>query len=90
MKAHKCTAIASAQRRHGHESFTCATPAEMLGMAAAGLGGDLLLANEVLDQRRLEAMAAAVAAAPDEVRMTVAVDSEGTIEAAASAGIREV
>ncbi len=90
VKAHKCTAIASAQRRHGHGSFTCATPAEMLGMAAAGLGGNLLLANEVLDPRRLEAMAAAVAAAPDDVRMIVAVDSEGTIDAAAAAGLREV
>jgi D-serine deaminase-like pyridoxal phosphate-dependent protein len=62
----------------------------MIGMAAAGLGADLLLANEVLDARRLEAMAAAVAAAPDDVRMIVAVDSEGTIDAVASAGLREV
>jgi D-serine deaminase-like pyridoxal phosphate-dependent protein len=90
VKAHKCTAIAAAQRRHGHESFTCATPREMLGMAAAGMGGDLLLANEVLDRRRLEAMAAVVAAAPDDVRMIVAVDSEGTIDTAAAAGLREV
>ncbi len=90
MKAHKCTAIASAQRRHGHEGFTCATPREMLGMADAGLGADLLLANEMLDPRRLEALAAAVAASPDDVRITVAVDSEGTIDAAAAAGLREV
>jgi D-serine deaminase-like pyridoxal phosphate-dependent protein len=54
------------------------------------LGSDLLLANEVLDPRRLEAMAAAVAAAPDDVRMIVAVDSEGTIDAAADTGLREV
>ena len=40
-------------------AFTCATPREMVGMAAAGLGGDLLLANEVLDPDRLGAMAAA-------------------------------
>jgi D-serine deaminase-like pyridoxal phosphate-dependent protein len=90
VKAHKCTAIAAAQRRHGHEGFTCATPREMLGMADAGLGSDLLLANEVLDPRRLDAMAAAVAIAPDDVRMIVAVDSEGTIDAAGGAGLREV
>ena len=29
--------------------FTCATVGEMEGMAAAGLGHDLLLANEVVD-----------------------------------------
>ena len=89
VKAHKCTAIAAAQARHGHESFTCATPREMLGMAAAGLGGDLLLANEVLDGARLAAMAAATDANPD-VRMTVAVDSDVTVDAAADAGLHDV
>jgi len=90
VKAHKCTAIAAAQRRHGHQSFTCATPREMIGMAAAGLGADLLLANEVIDPRRLEAMAAVAAASSGDVGMIVAVDSEGTIDAAAAAGLREV
>ena len=33
----------------GHTAFTCATIREMEGMAAAGLGDDLLLANEVVD-----------------------------------------
>jgi D-serine deaminase-like pyridoxal phosphate-dependent protein len=55
----------------------------MVGMTQAGLGEDLLLANETLDARRL---------APLEARVTVAVDSEATIEAAAAAGgaVREV
>jgi D-serine deaminase-like pyridoxal phosphate-dependent protein len=91
VKAHKCTAIAAAQTRHGHTTFTCATPREMVGMARAGLGRDLLLANEVLDPDRLGAMAAAASAAPDgDVRMTVAVDSVATVDAAAAAGIRDV
>jgi len=91
VKAHKCTAIAAAQARHGHTTFTCATPREMVGMAHAGLGRDLLLANEVLDPDRLRAMAGAAATAPDgEVRMTVAVDSAATVDAAAVAGIRDV
>ena len=91
VKAHKCTAIAAAQARHGHTTFTCATPREMVGMARAGLGRDLLLANEVLDPDRLGAMAAAASAAPDgDVRMTVAVDSAATVDAAAAAGIRDV
>ncbi len=86
VKAHKCTALAAAQHAHGHRSFTCATPREVLGMAAAGLGDDLLLANEVLDHGRL----AALAAAQDGARITIAVDSPETVDAAANAGLREV
>jgi D-serine deaminase-like pyridoxal phosphate-dependent protein len=85
VKAHKCTALAARQHAAGHDAFTCATPREAIGMAAAGLGADLLIANEVLDPRRLEALAAIA----DEVRVTVAVDSPETIAAAALAGLRE-
>ena len=53
-------------------------------MAAAGLGADLLVANEVLDPRRLEALSAL----GDHVSVTVAVDSEATVDVAALAGIR--
>jgi D-serine deaminase-like pyridoxal phosphate-dependent protein len=81
VKAHKCTALAARQAARGHANFTCATIREMEGMAAAGLGEDLLLANEVLDARRLGAL---------DARVTVAVDSEATIEAAAVGGVREV
>ena len=88
VKAHKCTNIAAAQARHGHTSFTCATPREMLGMAAAGLGEDLLLANEVLEPGRLAAMAEATER--PGVRMTVAIDSDATLDAAAAAGLRDV
>lgn len=84
MKAHKCTALAAAQYAHGHHAFTCATPREMVGMAAVGLGDDLLLANEVIDPTRLAAMAAA----QDQAMITVAVDSPETIDAAAKAGIQ--
>src|SRR4029079_7585687 len=72
VKAHKCTAIARLQRDlGGHRGFTCATIREVEGLAAAGLGEDLLLANEVLDCTRLGAIA-------DDARITVAVDSEET------------
>jgi D-serine deaminase-like pyridoxal phosphate-dependent protein len=81
VKAHKCTALAARQRAHGHAAFTCATIAEMEGLARAGLGSDLLLANEVLDATRLGAI---------DGRVTVAVDSEATIRAAADGGVREV
>ena len=53
VKAHKCTGLARRQAEAGHSSFTCATIRECEGMAAAGLGDDLLLANEVLDATRL-------------------------------------
>lgn len=84
VKAHKCTGLARRQAEAGHRSFTCATIRECEGMAAAGLGDDLLLANEVLDASRLGALAASGA------RVTLAVDSEPTIEAAAAGGVREV
>jgi len=81
VKAHKCTALARRQAELGSRAFTCATIREVEGMAAAGLGEDLLLANEVLDARRLGAIAA---------RVTVAVDSEATVIAAAEGGVAEV
>jgi D-serine deaminase-like pyridoxal phosphate-dependent protein len=57
----------------------------MVGMARAGLGDDLLLANEVVDAELLRELMSVEGA-----RMTVAVDSEATVSAAAAAGIREV
>jgi D-serine deaminase-like pyridoxal phosphate-dependent protein len=84
VKAHKCTSLARRQAAAGHLSFTCATIRECEGMAAAGLGDDLLLGNEVLDATRLGALVQAGA------RVTVAVDSAETIEAAAAGGVPEV
>ena len=84
VKAHKTTSLAKRQRAHGHDLFCAATIREVEGMARAGLGEDLLLANEVLDASRLGAVARAGA------RVTVAVDSEETIEAARRGGVSEV
>ena len=84
VKAHKCTGLARRQAEAGHRSFTCATIREVEVMAAAGLGDDLMLANEVLDATRLGAVAAAGG------RVTLAVDSEATIAAAAAGGVGEV
>jgi D-serine deaminase-like pyridoxal phosphate-dependent protein len=81
VKAHKCTALAARQASLGSSGFTCATIREVEGMAAAGLGSDLLLANEVLDARRLGSL---------DARVTVAVDSAETVAAAARGGVREV
>ncbi len=84
VKAHKTTALAREQAARGHLAFTCATPREMVGMAKAGLGEDLLLANEVVDADRLASLAEL------DARVTIAVDSEATIDTAAQAGLREV
>ena len=86
VKAHKCTGLAAEQVAAGHDSFTCATPREVAGMVAAGVGTDFLLANECLDVDRL----AALADLQDMALITVAIDSPETLDAARRAGIRSV
>jgi len=84
VKAFKSTAIGRLLADAGHRSFCCATVREMEGMAAAGLGDDLLLANEVLDAGRLGAIARSGA------RVTLAVDSDLTVDAATAGGVSDV
>jgi D-serine deaminase-like pyridoxal phosphate-dependent protein len=84
VKAHKCTSLARLQAAAGHTAFTCATIREAEGMAEAGLGSDLLVANEVVDARRLGAMV------DEGHRVTLAVDSPQTVDAARAGGVREV
>lgn len=85
VKAFKSTALAGRLAEAGHTAFCCATVREVVGMAAAGLGDDLLLANESLTLERLTPVVES-----DAARVTVAVDSVETIEAAARAHLREV
>jgi D-serine deaminase-like pyridoxal phosphate-dependent protein len=84
VKAHKCTSLARRQAAAGHHGFTCATIRECEGMVKAGLGQDLMLANEVLDASRLGRLVA------EGARITLAVDSVPTIDAAVRGGVREV
>lgn len=88
VKAHKCTALAARQSAHGHSSFTCATPREVIGMMEAGVGDELLLANQVVDVTRLRAISNAREQSGALVH--VAVDSTETIDAAAQGGITHV
>ncbi|UDY35652.1 alanine racemase [Dermatobacter hominis] len=82
VKAFKSTALARhVAERGGHRSFCCATLREVEGMADAGLGEDLLLANETLDADRLRRLVDR-----GDARITVAVDSPETVEIAAAAG----
>ena len=88
VKAFKCTSLAAVLKEAGHTAFCCATTREVSGMVSAGLGNDLLLANEVIDITRLAVLSAHVTAG--EARITVAVDSHEGIVAASAAGITEV
>ncbi|TML92158.1 MAG: metal-activated pyridoxal enzyme [Actinobacteria bacterium] len=85
VKAHKCTMLAQRQCELGHPGFTAATIHEIEGLVAAGLVEDLLLANEVLDAHRLGRLIVT-----HNARITVAVDSEATIDAAVEGGLHEV
>ncbi|MEM7140095.1 MAG: alanine racemase [Actinomycetota bacterium] len=83
VKAFKSTALAKELVAAGHTNFCAATVREVEGMARAGLGTDLLLANQTLDARRLGALV------EDGHRITVAIDSSETIGAAVAGGVRE-
>ena len=85
VKAHKCTdAGPPAGRGRAPRTHRRDATARCSDWLAAGLGTDLLLANETVDAERLRALADC------DARVTVAVDSDATVDAAAAAGIREV
>lgn len=88
VKAFKCTELARRLAANGHTAFTCATLGEVEGMIAAGLGDDLLLANETLDIEHLRSVVAAADTAP--ARVTIAIDSPETLAAAVAAGVTDV
>jgi D-serine deaminase-like pyridoxal phosphate-dependent protein len=91
VKAFKSTELARRlSELGGHEAFCCATPRELEGLLDAGVGDDLLLANEVVG-RSAERMGELSRRGEEAgVRVTVAVDSDETIRAAAAAGVRSV
>lgn len=84
VKAFKSTALAKELVAAGHVNFCAATVKEVEGMARAGMGTDLLLANQSLDVRRLGALV------DEGHRITVAIDSAETLAAAVAGGVREV
>jgi D-threonine aldolase len=68
----------------GHHRFCTATIAEIEGMVAAGVGSDLLLANEVIDYRRLGVLV------EQGADITVAVDSDEVLVAVVAGGVKRV
>lgn len=85
VKAFKSTALARELESAGHPGFCGATPNEIEGLARAGVGDDLLLANESLDVARLGAIAERTG-----TTVTVAIDSDPVLDAAIAGGIRSV
>jgi len=83
VKAFKSTEMAKRLDADGHHHFCAATPREIEGLVAAGLTTDLLLANETLDTARLGALA-------DRANITVAIDSDDTLDAVIAGGVRAV
>ncbi|MDH3679695.1 MAG: alanine racemase [Acidimicrobiia bacterium] len=84
VKAFKSTDIARRLVQAGHEKFCAATIRELEGMARAGFGTDLLLANEVLDCSRLGRLVDGGA------NITVAIDSPETLRAAVDGALTDV
>jgi D-serine deaminase-like pyridoxal phosphate-dependent protein len=83
-KAHKCTRLMRRQLAAGGCSgVTCATAAEAEVLADAGFD-DVLVANEVADERAL----AALARAASRARVTVCVDDSRHVELLVAAGAR--
>ncbi|MGB6059232.1 MAG: alanine racemase [Microthrixaceae bacterium] len=78
IKAHKCTELASyLSRRSGSDTFCAATLREVEGLIDAGLGTDVLLANETVNVAAL-GRAVGLAGSHDS-RLTVAIDSPETL-----------
>jgi D-serine deaminase-like pyridoxal phosphate-dependent protein len=84
VKAFKSTALAQRLADVGHDTFTVATLREAAGLIKAGLGEDVLLANESVDVSLLRSVVEL------DGNLTVAVDSAETIAAAAAAGVAAV
>ncbi len=83
-KAFKSTALAAQLEAAGHHHFCAATVREIEGLARAGVGTDLLLANEVADYSRLTPLI------DDGADITVAVDSDAVLDAVVAAGVGRV
>ena len=83
VKHHKCSAIARLQIEAGAVGVTCSTTDEVVAMIDGGIQ-DVLLANVVVDENRLAALAAAAAKA----MVTVAVDSDEAAQFLSRAAVR--
>lgn len=83
VKAHKCVQLAQRQVDGGSIGLTCATAAELEAMTATS-ADELLLANEIIDPRKLDR----IAVVARDRAVALAVDDEEHVELAATAARR--
>jgi D-serine deaminase-like pyridoxal phosphate-dependent protein len=84
-KAHRCSTLLRLQLAEVNTSgVTCATPGEALALARLGFA-DVLVANEVVSRRGVEQLADAARGLD---RLTLAVDSHDSVEAAKAVASR--
>lgn len=87
IKTHKCVAIAHMQMRRGAMGITCQKLGEAEVMAAGGVDGDMLIPFNIIGRQKL----ARLVALARRTRLTVAADSEYTVqglsEAVSAAGV---
>lgn len=84
VKAHKSSELAAyLAHRSGSGSFCCATLREAEGLIRAGLGADVLIANETLNLDGLSRLVRFAAAR--DAALTLAIDSPETLAVAAAA-----
>ncbi len=83
IKTHKCVAMAHMQLKQGAIGITCQKVSEAEVMVAGGLDGDVLIPFNVIGRQKLERLMALASRA----RVTVAADSEYTVNGLSSAAI---
>ncbi|MEE2873378.1 MAG: alanine racemase [Candidatus Latescibacterota bacterium] len=87
VKTHKCLAIAHMQMRRGAMGITCQKISEAEVMVAGGVDRDILIPFNIIGRQKLERLVALAR----RTRLTVAADSEYTVQglagAAAAAGV---
>ena len=81
IKTHKCVAIAHLQMRRGAIGITCQKLGEAEVMAAGGVDRDILIPYNIIGAQKL----ARLVALARDTRLTVAADSEYTVQGLAAA-----
>jgi len=85
IKSHKCLAIAHMQMRRGAIGITCQKLGEAEVMVAGGIATDILVPYNIIGRQKLERLAALTR----HVQMTVAADSDYTVQGLAEIAQKE-
>ncbi len=82
VKTHKCLAIAHMQMRRGAMGITCQKVGEAEVMVGGGVAGDILIPFNIIGRQKLTRLVALAR----RTRLTVAADSEYTVQGLSDAG----